>query len=309
MIPGRGIPAEIAAWRGSCGTDEDLVLSYYDEALPIGEQRARRGRRVLAGDRAATLGLCAGILAVALAASQSPYGIILALPLIALLIVFAEERRVRIDQALELSRAYRSTVFLLGDVIEADDAYSGGHSRDAVDLALAVAEDFGLDESERRQAEFTALLHDVGKVRTPNEIISKPSSLTPEERAVMELHTFHGQRMLEQVGGILGNVGRLVRSCHERWDGEGYPDGLAGEEIPLIARIVTCCDAFNAMTTDRPHRRALPLGEAFQELRRGSGSQFDPAVVEALVRVIAEGRLLSSTSRRGVEQSGSSPGS
>jgi HD-GYP domain-containing protein (c-di-GMP phosphodiesterase class II) len=248
-------------------------------------------------------------LAVALAASGTPSGVVLALPLMALLAVFARERRVRIDHALELSRAYRGTVFLLGDVIEADDAYTGSHSRDVVALTLAVAEDLGLDESERRQAEFTALLHDVGKVRTPSEIISKPGPLTDEERAVMELHTIHGQRMLEQVGGILGDVGRLVRSCHERWDGDGYPDGLAGEHIPLISRIVTCCDAFNAMTTDRPYRKALPLGEAFQELRRGSGSQFDPAVVEALVRVIADGGLLSSASRRGVEQSGSSPGS
>ena len=88
--------------------------------------------------------------------------------------------------------------------------------------------------------------------------------------------------MLKKVGGLLGEIGTIVRSCHERWDGGGYPDGLAGEDIPRIARIVACCDAFNAMTTDRPYRAALPLGEALAELERGSGGQFDPAVVDAL---------------------------
>jgi HD-GYP domain-containing protein (c-di-GMP phosphodiesterase class II) len=92
--------------------------------------------------------------------------------------------------------------------------------------------------------------------------------------------------MLEQVGGLLGDVGHLVRSCHERWDGKGYPDGLAGPEIPMIARIVSCCDAFNAMTTDRSYRAALPLEEAAAELKRNAGSQFDPRVVGALVRVV-----------------------
>jgi len=101
---------------------------------------------------------------------------------------------------------------------------------------------------------------------------------------------------------------RSFGSCHESWDGRGYPDGLVGEEIPLIERIVACCDAFNAMTTDRPYRKA-PLGDALEELRRGSGTQFDSAVVAALEQVIAVGGLLSSASRRGVEQSGSSPGS
>ena len=248
-------------------------------------------------------------LAVALAAASSPYGVILALPLMGLLAVFARERRVRIDHALELSHAYRGTVFLLGDVIEADDAYTGTHSRDVVELSLAVAEGLGLDQAARRDVEFAALLHDVGKVRTPGEIIGKAGPLTAEERAVMELHTIHGQQMLEQVGGLLGEVGAIVRSCHERWDGGGYPDGIAGEEIPLIARIVACCDAFNAMTTDRPYRKALPLGDALEELRKGSASQFDPTIVKALEHVIATGGLLSSAPRRGVEQSGSSPGS
>jgi HD-GYP domain-containing protein (c-di-GMP phosphodiesterase class II) len=105
----------------------------------------------------------------------------------------------------------------------------------------------------------------------------------------METHTIEGERMLGRVGGLLGSVGSLVRSCHERWDGTGYPDGLAGERIPRVARIVMCCDAFSAMTTDRSYRKALALADAVAELRRHAGSQFDPAVVAALVACVERG--------------------
>ena len=180
--------------------------------------------------------------------------------------------------ALELSSAYRGTALLLGDVVEADDSYTGVHSRDVVELCMSVGPLLGLDEDQRRRLEFTALLHDVGKIAIPKEIINKPGRLTDEERAVIETHTIEGESMLERVGGMLGEVGRLVRSCHERYDGLGYPDGLAGEAIPIEARIVCCCDAFNAMTTDRPYRDALSLEEALGELRTHRGTQFDAAV-------------------------------
>jgi putative nucleotidyltransferase with HDIG domain len=222
-------------------------------------------------------------LAVAFASTRSSAGVLLALPLVALLAVFARERRVRIDHELELRDAYRGTAFLLGDVVEADDAYTGEHSRDVVELTLAVADELGLSSRERRDAEFAALLHDVGKVRVPNEIINKPGKLTPEERAIIERHTIEGEQMLLRVGGLLGEIGRIVRACHEKYDGTGYPDRVAGEDIPIIARIVACCDAFNAMTSDRSYRKALPVSEAMAELRRSSGSQFDPRVVDALL--------------------------
>jgi HD-GYP domain-containing protein (c-di-GMP phosphodiesterase class II) len=224
-------------------------------------------------------------LAVAFASESSPYGAVLAVPLIGLLSVFARERRVRIDHELELRDAYRGTAFLLGDVVEADDSYTGIHSRDVVELALRVADELELSARERRDVEFAALLHDVGKVRVPNSIVNKPGPLTPEERTIMERHTIEGERLLHRVGGLLGEIGRVVRSCHERWDGKGYPDGLAGEQIPLLARIVSCCDAFNAMTSDRSYRKALPREEAVEELRRGRGTQFDPVVVDALIRL------------------------
>jgi len=225
-------------------------------------------------------------LAVAFSASRSAAGVLLALPLVALLTVFSRERRVRIDHELELRDAYRGTAFLLGDVVEADDAYTGNHSRDVVELTLAVADELELSSRERRDAEFAALLHDVGKVRVPNEIINKPGPLTPEERKVIERHTIDGEQMLLRVGGLLGEIGRIVRACHERWDGAGYPDGVAGEKIPIIARIVSCCDAYNAMTSDRSYRKALPVSEAIAELRCVSGSQFDPVVVDALIAAL-----------------------
>ena len=101
------------------------------------------------------------------------------------------------------------------------------------------------------------MLHDVGKIAIPKEILNKPAKLTDEEFAVMKTHTIEGQFMLDRVGGLLGRVGEIVRACHERWDGKGYPDGIAGEQIPLAARIVFACDAYNAMTSDRVYRKAL----------------------------------------------------
>jgi len=234
-------------------------------------------------------GLATVGLAVAFASTDSSSGVLLALPLVALLSIFARDRRVRLDQELELRDAYRGTAFLLGDVVEADDGYTGEHSRDVVELTLSVVDELGLDEQRRRDAEFAALLHDVGKIRVPNDIINKAGPLTDEEWEIVKQHTVEGERLLHRVGGLLGEIGRIIRSCHERFDGTGYPDGLAGEDIPLIARIVYCCDAYNAMTSDRSYRAALPRPEAVAELRRGAGSQFDPAVVDALVAVVERG--------------------
>jgi putative nucleotidyltransferase with HDIG domain len=224
--------------------------------------------------------------AIAVAAVGAEYASLVGVPLVALLAVFARERERRIDHALELSRAYRGTALLLGDVIEADDAYTGDHSRQVVELAVAVADELGLEPAERRDTELGALLHDVGKIRIPGELINKPGPLSPAERTLMETHTVEGERLLARVGGLLGNVGAIVRSCHEHYDGAGYPDGLGGERIPLAARIVACCDAFNAMTTDRPYRRAMPYRDAVAELVRCRGSQFDPDVVDALLRTL-----------------------
>jgi len=228
-----------------------------------------------------------GLLA-AFAAQQRPLLALLVLPLVVMFALFSREREGRIAQTLELSRAYRGTAVLLGDVIEADDAYTGQHTQDVVELTVAVADELRVDEETRRAAELGALLHDVGKVAIPNEIINKEGPLDDEEWAIMKTHTVEGQRMLERVGGLLARVGVVVRASHERFDGGGYPDGLAGEEIPLAARIVSACDAYNAMTTDRSYRKALPVGVALAELGANAGTQFDPQVVEALFAVTTD---------------------
>src|SRR3954447_2082433 len=199
-----------------------------------------------------------GLLA-AIAAEHDNLALLLPLPLLSMVGLSTRERRGRMDQSIELSSAYRGTAFLLGDVVEADDEYTGAHSRDVLNLVLAVCDELKVDARSRLDAEFVALLHDVGKLKVPAEIINKTGPLTPAERALMREHTIEGQRLLERVGGRLSEVGRIVRSCHELWDGSGYPDGLAGEEIPLVARVVCCCDAFSAMTTNRSYRRALPI--------------------------------------------------
>jgi putative nucleotidyltransferase with HDIG domain len=225
-------------------------------------------------------------LLVAIAAVERPWAVVLIAPLFAVLSWFSKERRARLEQLIELNDAYRGTALLLGEVVEADDAYTGEHCRDVVHLALDVARELRLDMDEQRTVEFGALLHDIGKIAVPKEIVNKPSRLDPREWEIIKTHTVEGQRMLDRVGGFMGNVGRIVRSHHERWDGRGYPDGLAGREIPLPARIISCCDAFNAMTTDRPYRRALPSAVALAEIHEHAGAQFDPQVVEALSAVV-----------------------
>jgi HD-GYP domain-containing protein (c-di-GMP phosphodiesterase class II) len=226
-------------------------------------------------------------LLVAFATYRHPLALILVLPVLMLFSTFARERQHRIDNALELSTAYRGTAMLLGDVIEADDEYTGTHSRDVVDLVISVADKLGLEPRDRQRVEFAALLHDVGKVKIPAEIINKAGPLDDAEWELMKTHTIVGEQLLERIGGLLGEVGRIVRSCHERWDGKGYPDGLAGEEIPLAARIVCACDAWSAMTTDRSYRKARSNAEAAAELRASAATHFDPRVVDALLDVLS----------------------
>jgi putative nucleotidyltransferase with HDIG domain len=229
------------------------------------------------------VGLLAGI-----AAAGAPGAALLVLPLAGLLAMLAREREGRIAHSLELGRAYRGTALLLRDLLEEDDEYTGHHTEDVVELSARVAREMGVDEDVQRETELGALLHDIGKIHIPDAIINKPGKLDDAEWAIMKTHTVEGQKMLDQVGGLLGNVGIVVRASHERFDGRGYPDGLAGDAIPLPARIVSACDAFNAMTTDRSYRKALPLAVAVQEMRDNAGTQFDPAVVTALLAVVGD---------------------
>jgi putative nucleotidyltransferase with HDIG domain len=231
------------------------------------------------------VGVAVALSAIAL---QSQLALLLIVPLFSMLRFFSRERHERLQQLAELNDAYQGTALLLGDVVEADDAYTGEHCKSVVRLALEAADAIGLDIDRRRNVEFGALLHDVGKIAVPKEIINKPGKLDDHEWEIVKTHTIEGQRMLETIGGFMSEIGRIVRASHERWDGAGYPDGLRGEDIPLEARIVSACDAFNAMTTTRSYRTAMPRAAAIAELRACAGSQFDPRVVDALLGVLED---------------------
>jgi hypothetical protein len=279
-------PVYAAALAAQFGADLASTLVRERRALGISLRRLVPMAAIAYGVdiTLAPLGLLAAFAAVGMS-----YAFVLLMPVAVLLAIFARERRQRLEQEEELNVAYRRTMLLLGDIIEADDEYTGSHSRGVVELVSGVADVLQLSPVERTQAEFTALLHDVGKIRIPKAIIQKPEPLTTEERALIQTHTIEGELILTQVGGTLKEVGHIVRSCHEWWDGGGYPDRLAGEQIPLIARIVCCCDAWSAMTTDRPYRTALTAEAAIAELRACSGTQFDPRVVAAVLEVLGAG--------------------
>ncbi|MCZ4496023.1 MAG: diguanylate cyclase with sensor [Thermoleophilia bacterium] len=179
-----------------------------------------------------------------------------------------------------LERSYFETVEALSSALEAKDAYTLDHARSITDMTADVGRRLGMREDEIRDLKLGALLHDIGKIGVPTEILSKPGPLTDDEFEVMKEHTVIGEQIIASVEFLQG-VRPLVLHEHERWDGAGYPHQLKGEEIPLGARIIFVCDAWHAMTSDRPYRQALPDVEAVRRLRAGAGSQFDPAVVTA----------------------------
>jgi len=226
---------------------------------------------------------------VALVAYEHPLALTAIAPLVWLLVLFSRDRREKYTAALELQRAYRGTVMLLADVVQHEDPYTAHHSRSVVDLVNAVADELGVKAEARQELEFAAMLHDVGKIAIPQEILNKPAKLSDDEFEIVKTHTIEGQYMLDRVGGLLGRVGEVVRSCHERWDGGGYPDGLAGKAIPVEARIVFVCDAYHAMTSDRVYRKAMSRQDALLELAVNAGTQFDPAVVSAITHVVEQG--------------------
>ncbi|HET7568114.1 MAG TPA: HD domain-containing phosphohydrolase [Gaiellaceae bacterium] len=186
-----------------------------------------------------------------------------------------------------LERTFVSTVEALANALEANDEYTSTHARWITDLSLRVGRQLGLADVSLKRLELGALLHDIGKIGIPSDILSKPGRLTAEERTVVQTHPELGERIIAPIDRLQG-VRPIVRHCHERWDGRGYPDGIGGEEIPLEARIIFVCDAYHAMTTDRPYRKRLSHREAIRRLREGAGTQFDPAVVEAAVAVLDE---------------------
>jgi diguanylate cyclase (GGDEF)-like protein len=186
-----------------------------------------------------------------------------------------------------LEKTFLETVEALANALEANDEYTSSHARWITDLALKVGEGVGLDTRALKRLELGALFHDIGKIGIPEAILSKPGPLTPEERRLVEKHPELGERIIAPIDR-LEDVRPIVRHCHERYDGNGYPDRRAAEDIPIESRIILVCDAYHAMTTDRPYRKRLPKEEALRRLDEGAGTQFDPEVVEVCKRVLAE---------------------
>lgn len=175
-----------------------------------------------------------------------------------------------------------ATLEVLSDAVEEQDAHTADHGDDVAELAVRVGRRVGLTGPGLRTLHHAALLHDVGKVGVRAEILLKPAPLNADEREEMNRHTVIGGRIVAR-SPSLEAVAPVVRASHERWDGCGYPDGLAGERIPLAARVIAVCDAYDAITTDRPYRRARGHHEALTELRANAGTQFDPWVVVELL--------------------------
>jgi two-component system, cell cycle response regulator len=185
-----------------------------------------------------------------------------------------------------VSALAQSKTVLLRAVGEWDEALSA-HGLAVSALAADVARELGLDEETVERVATAAELHDLGKIAIPRPLLLKPGPLTDDEWEFVRRHTLIGERVLA-AAPALGQVARLVRSTHERYDGTGYPDGLTGQEIPLGARIIAVCDAFDAMTSDRPHAAGMTVEQALRELLRCAGTQFDPEVVEAFNAVYTE---------------------
>ncbi|HZD68549.1 MAG TPA: HD domain-containing phosphohydrolase [Actinomycetes bacterium] len=211
------------------------------------------------------------------------------------LLVFAHElsqlyrtersRTAELERALRLLEdSYLNMVKTLAFVVEVKDPSTHSHLERTHEYATVLARLVDAGLADDRGLRYGFLLHDVGKIGVPEAILHKPGPLDEEEWGIMRAHPEIGVQMVAGIKSFGGAV-EVIRSHHERWDGRGYPSGLRGERIPLSARIFSVCDAFDAMTSDRPYRRALPFGQAVEEVIAGAGGQFDPVIVEAFVSI------------------------
>jgi HD-GYP domain-containing protein (c-di-GMP phosphodiesterase class II) len=207
--------------------------------------------------------------------------------------VYALERaqRTRAEHALgQLNEAYGATVVALSAALELRDDQTGGHAERVARLALDLARAFEPRLAHERELEYGFLLHDLGKIGIPDAILLKPGPLTDDERAVIRTHPGLGERIVSRITSLGGHARDVIACHHERWDGAGYPAGLAGEEIPLSARIFALADSWDAMTNDRPYRAALSFETAAQEIEAGRGGQFDPELVDPFLELASRRR-------------------
>ena len=196
-----------------------------------------------------------------------------------------EEMTIRLAEAPWMSEA----VSVLAFELRLHHAPTAEHSHRLAALSRRVADRMHLDALDATEAELVAVLHDVGKLTIPPSLLDWPGSLDPAQRARMRRHTIEGEQLLARTAG-LEHLGGAVRATHEAWDGSGYPDGLAGEEIPLSARIVACADSYDAMVSDRAYRRALSPSEAGRRIQEAAGAQFDPDVARCLLAAVTDRR-------------------
>ncbi len=206
-----------------------------------------------------------------------------------------QERRRRAEAeqlASDLKQAYRETVTALVNALRWRDGETEAHGDRVSELVAAVAERMRLDPLQRREAEYGAIFHDIGKIAVPDAILHNTDDLTGDEWRVIRQHTVAGEQIIKPIG-FLRNVARIVRHSHEHWDGSGYPDALVGEQIPIESRVVFTCDAWDAMTSSRSYQDAMTYEQAVARVRELRGVHFDPQVVDALLEVLEEERRAS----------------
>jgi putative nucleotidyltransferase with HDIG domain len=192
----------------------------------------------------------------------------------------------------ELERLLLDTIKAIAATIDARDGYTHRHSERVAALTGQLARELGLNDDQRETAELSALLHDVGKIAVPDSILNKPGKLTAEEYAEMQKHPVHGARILGNIqSATVKAVLPGVQYHHEKWDGTGYPEGLKGDAIPFLGRLLGVADFYDALTSARAYRGAMPAGQAVEMVQKGAGTHFDPAVAAALVRIYDRGEL------------------
>jgi HD-GYP domain-containing protein (c-di-GMP phosphodiesterase class II) len=219
-------------------------------------------------------------------ASDAAASLIITVPALITVALLAGVLAARFNTMRRAERSrYKATIEALSTALTARDGYTGSHSQETLWLVNAICEELRLTANACEYVADVALLHDIGKIGIPNEILHEPGKLNDQQWEVMKQHPVIGERILRPLPG-LSAVATAVRHEHERWDGGGYPDGLKSGEIPLASRIVLVCDAFHAMTSDRPYRKAMNTEDARLELSRNAGTQFDPTVVGALLHVL-----------------------